>query len=742
MMEQLTGTIDRLFFSSPGFSAGLLEDDGGTYHKFGVKSLVNIGQYVQIVGEWGKYKGKPNFNGVGVIPDMPDDATGLARWLTIDKRFKGIGPVKGQILADAVESVEDFDRLIRTGDGIATLHERTRIPEEMLQIVRNEWIADEGMHSALVNLADLGIGPAKIRRIVDILGPEAYEIIKEDPYVLCDKVPGFAFTSSDEIATKLGTEPDSESRAFAAFKYILRQGADDGHTCMLVQDVIRESILLLTIPGYAPDWDTLDIRLAVAPDVHPRVIHDELYVQHYLYAEQENFLDEILTKYEDYFDEDADVDTEIVRGAGEAQEDGIMEAIRRKISVITGSAGTGKTWTVTRICEAAEFLGKRAILLAPTGKAAERLREVTGRGASTIHRLLWYDGVRFNLEKERMPDDAVFVVDEASMCNVSLVWELVSRINFATSSLVLVGDHHQLPPIGPGCPLQDVIQEGLATTTELTVIRRQAGELKENCTQLLDGHVARPSRSLLLDLKRDKLDPWYVVDDCADPLHVRDIILDMYRPELLADLGLALTDIKILTPMRKKSSGPLSLTRLNAKIQEVVHKRFYGDEIFVADDKIQEHSGPPVRVNDPVVFRRNIYSLGIMNGSTGIVTEIKEPRRGKGRRVIVNFGTDKEPMPIELEEDRKHLQYLEVAYATTIHQSQGSEFPVSVVVVHWSHMFMLHRQLFYTACTRAQRSCIILGDQKGINYAANHTKPSERQTWLALKELSWKQSKR
>jgi exodeoxyribonuclease V alpha subunit len=731
-LEQLEGRVERLFYQTGNFCTGLLRTAAEEPKKFSVKSYVDLNQEVKILGKWGTYRGRPSFEGIGLIPELPEDPEGLVKWLAVNKSFFGIGPSKAQLIVEAAGSVDEFDQLIRTNDGLLKLSILTNIKTEILLGIQTEWVTDHGMNAALIGLAKFGIGARVIKRIVQILGPDAYSKIEEDPYILSEAIPGYGFKKADAIARNhLDIPPDSGKRIHAAFLYVLRLGADDGHTCMLVDDIVRESFKILNTSGYDPGWSDLEERLTSLEDVVQREVDGELYIQHQVFAFQEDYLHRLFhdnkNKTLQY-----EVDLEkLTLGAVEAQSAGIEAAVRKPISVVTGSAGTGKTWTITRICEAAESLGKMAVLLAPTGKAADRMREVTGRAAGTIHSLLWFDGANFHAEPENLPQNAVYIVDEVSMCNVSLTWNLLSRINFNTSSLVLVGDHHQLPPIGPGCPLRDVIGKDLTKVTRLTTIHRQTGLLKRNCNLLLDGHVAQENTDLYDDIgtfyrQPGKFAPWYVVDLLNDPNDVLEVILDLFSPDLFANTGIEMGDLRILTPMRNKERGMLSLTMLNARIQEVVQRDFHGVDCYNRDEDIHKTGGPPAMVYDPVIYRKNDRGLGIWNGSTGTVLEVNH----KKDTIIADFGTEDHPHPVTLKEGKQ--QFLEVGYASSIHQSQGSEFPISVVVMHSSQIFMHHRHLLYTACTRSRETCILLGDQRGINYAARNVKPSDRQTWLSL----------
>jgi exodeoxyribonuclease V alpha subunit len=390
------------------------------------------------------------------------------------------------------------------------------------------------------------------------------------------------------------------------------------------------------------------------------------------------------------------------------QRSAILSALEHSITVMTGGAGVGKTFSVLALCRLYDKEGLRVILCAPTGKAAKRMEESTGRSASTIHRLLGYDGRDFRIEGPLNAD--LLVVDEASMCDVPLLWHLLRAVDLARTSVVLVGDHNQLPPVGPGNVLRDLITTRVVPVSMLT----EAGILKENCNALLSGRVAGTAA----EDGREKIRPWYRLAEFGDPEELEQFVYDLYGTRLQDHLGLDLVrDVQLLTPTRK---GLLGVAALNLGLQALIQKKLHGREL----PPVPANRRPPLYPGDKVIMRKNTYALDLMNGSVGQVTKV-DPKSGNVTAVF-------DGREVLLQRSEGHLNDLDLAYALTIHQTQGSEFPVAIVIIHKSHSFQHHRNMLYTGATRAKRSVILLGDHWGIRNCASKVQVNKRRTWLSL----------
>ncbi|MCL4553263.1 MAG: ATP-dependent RecD-like DNA helicase [Candidatus Marsarchaeota archaeon] len=334
---------------------------------------------------------------------------------------------------------------------------------------------------------------------------------------------------------------------------------------------------------------------------------------------------------------------------------------------------------------------------------------MVGIEAKTIHRLLGYDGVSFSDEKI---EAHVIIVDEVSMVDIPLAWHLFKAIDLSRTAVVLVGDHNQLPPVGPGNLLRDLIRSKVVPTVILDSIVRQAGELKENSIAILRGEVRKTSEE-----KVDGRRAWYVVDQFTDACRAQDFILELFDRALGERLGFdIIRDVQVLTPTHK---GPLGTQELNIRLQQIIQRKLWDRYVLPP----QPGKRPKLLLHDKVIQTRNNYTTGVMNGTVGIVTGIDDDGT-----ITIDF----DGMPISFEKGSPDLLNIQLAYALTIHKAQGSEFPCSIVVVHKSHSFMHHRNLLYTGVTRASESAIIVGDRWGIGHCAKVRQVEERKTFLSL----------
>jgi len=394
------------------------------------------------------------------------------------------------------------------------------------------------------------------------------------------------------------------------------------------------------------------------------------------------------------------------------QRDAVGNALRFSISLMTGGAGSGKTYAVSTIASIAERLELKIVLAAPTGKAAKRLEEVVGHEASTIHRLLGFNGNTYSRDALNPIEADILVVDEVSMVDIALAWRLFQAVDRTRTAVVLVGDHNQLPPVGPGNLLRDLVRSRAIPTTVLTRIIRQAGVLKENSAAILAGEV-RPTSDSLAGARR----PWYVIDKFTDREDVRRMLLLLFEEVLRERLGYDLIrEVQVLTPTHK---GPLGTVELNIELQRLLQQKLFGVDVATveAGHRVRPYPG------DKVIQTKNDYELGVMNGAMGVVVDAM-PDGG--------LSVDFDGRPVEIKGGSDALGNIQLAYATSIHKVQGSEFPCAVVIAHKSHSFMHHRNLLYTAVTRAKDSVILLGDRWGIDNCAAKRQVDRRNTFLSF----------
>ena len=386
-------------------------------------------------------------------------------------------------------------------------------------------------------------------------------------------------------------------------------------------------------------------------------------------------------------------------------------AINNRFYLITGPSGTGKTYVIDRLVEYFKHQELSVTLAAPTGKAAKRMEQMAKHPASTIHRLLGYNGQTFVRNSSCPINTDVLILDEVSMLDVNVCYHLFKTIDFTRTRLILAGDHNQLPPVGPGNILRDILKNDLIAHTVLDEIVRQAGALRKNSLSILEGKVVGLSKS------DEKSPDWAVVHSYDSPEEILNYLIHLFENVLWDKLGFHLiSGVQVLSPQYR---GVLGVQSLNIAIQEVVQRKLFNRHI----PPVPSGRRPRLYPGDKVIQTRNNYDLNIMNGHIGWVENFDE---STGKCVVDFDDVGK------LELGKEHLRDILLAHAVSIHRSQGSEFPCVVTIIHSSHRFMLHRNLFYTGVSRAQKKAIILGDAKGIRYCAKEQQLFKRRTFLSL----------
>jgi len=714
VQTSLRGIVEIVFYSGVTFSAGKLRTPDGDLATFAGKIFVRAGESVRLEGHWAKHpKYGRQFAAENLGYDLEMDADGLANFLANHPDVKGIGPAKARAIAD--EFGRSFDTVIRTSpERVAAI---ARIPIEAVLVLQRLWVANADFNAAMTYLSRFGLTHHQVTTLVDRFGSQVVPILQRDPYVLVREIRGFGFKRVDKIARKMGTPKDLPSRIRAGLAFCVAEALDDGHCWVEYEDLLDRANTLLVM-------DTLDCREVIEGHLEALIAEAQLvclpFAQlvvadpeiHRMEAELAEILREgghanphVVTNVERLLDAEA----------GELNPDqraAVRNAFCYSISLMTGGAGSGKTYAVSSITTIAERLELSVVLAAPTGKAAKRLEEVVGHEASTIHRLLGYNGRTYSRDALNPIEADILVIDEVSMVDIPLAWQLFQAIDRSRTAVILVGDHNQLPPVGPGNLLRDVVQSRAIPTTVLTHIIRQAGVLKENSTAVLDGEV-RPTTDVRLGARR----PWYVIDKFTDSLDVRRMLLLLFEEVLQERLGYdLLRDVQVLTPMHK---GPLGTVELNTELQRLLQLKLNG--VAVAD--IEPGRRPHLYAGDKVIQTKNDYELDVMNGAMGVVLEA-----GKDGSLAIDF----DGRAVQIEADSDAVNYIQLAYATSIHKVQGSEFPCAVVIAHKSHSFMHHRNLLYTAVTRAMESVVLLGDRWGIENCASKRQVDRRNTFLSF----------
>lgn len=710
----IRGTVETVFYSGPTFSAGRLRTSKGEDVKFAGRVFVRIGDAVRLEGRWVNHpKYGCQFEADCMGHDLEMDPEGLANFLANHPDVKGIGPAKARLIADRFG--REFDQAIRNRpEEIAAT---AKVPVETAMELQRIWIANSEFNTAMAYLAAFGLTHHQVTTLVGKFGSQVVSILEHDPYVLVREIVGFGFKRVDKIARKLGTPKDLPSRIRAGLHYCVLEALDNGDCWVEYEDVLDRANTLLVM-------DTLDSREVIENHLEALLTEGRLISHaferlvvadpeiHRMEAELAAVLRAGAASSPHSV---AEVDRLLDAEGGELnaeQRQAVRNALTYSLSLMTGGAGSGKTYAVSTIASIAERLERKVVLAAPTGKAAKRLEEVVGIEASTIHRLLGFNGHTYARDARNPVEADILVIDEVSMVDVPLAWRLFQAIDRSRTAVVLVGDHNQLPPVGPGNLLRDLVRSAAIPTAILTRIIRQAGVLKENSTAILAGEV-RPTSDVQVGARR----AWYVIDKFSDREDVRRMLLLLFDEVLSNRLGYDLIrDVQVLTPTHK---GPLGTAELNVVLQQLLQKRLYGLNVPPVDPNRR----PPLYAGDKVIQTKNDYELGVMNGAMGVVLEV----RSDGSLAI-----DFDGRPMEIDAGSDAIGNIHLAYATSIHKVQGSEFPCAVVIAHKSHSFMHHRNLLYTAVTRAKESVIILGDRWGIDNCANKRQVDRRNTSLSF----------
>lgn len=710
MPETIRGTIERTYHSSPGFSAGVLTAADGGAVRFAGKFCANDGDVVALVGHW-KHDAKygRQFVVESLSYELPETSEGLVNYLAKHPAFTGIGETTARRIVMYAASAANLDRIIR--QDVDELHRQLRVPRATLESLREAWIANSAENEVRAYLSGFGLSAHQVETLLEKFGNSIVGVLRSDPYQLIQHVRGYGFKKVDKIARAMGTPKDHPGRIEAGMRYVVSDEISNGHTWIGGANLVDKANELLLL-------DTLDSH-DVIRDAGMRLLAqgalvsdgDAVSTPHIRDAERE-----IQNKFAGYSSwrmfpaPPLRIRTDDLKPK---QIEAIQNACDHALTVISGGAGTGKTYTLARLAAAFRDAQLNIALCSPTGKAAKRIEEtLRAEGvdleAKTIHRLLKYDGTRFNRDSLSEPIAAdsendedvgepgydVVIVDEVSMVDVPLMAELLRRIDFARTRLILVGDHNQLPPVGPGNVLRDIIAHRLVPLVVLDEIVRQAGVLKANSSAILTGLVAPTAVS----------DPaWTVVDAFQDALpiqaYLRDLVLKKLPDRLSVD---PVRDVQIITPTHL---GALGTKAINQMMQHLLH----GDP------------GRKFAVGDKVIQTSNDYDLGIMNGTIGRVLEYEPGAEGGYWIDFDGVGTR------QIKGDAIHD--VQLAYALTAHKAQGSEFPCAVVLCHRSHFFA-DRNWLYTAVTRAAKYCVLIGDQWGLRNAARKNQVIHRRTFL------------
>lgn len=629
---------------------------------------------------------------------MPATAYGIEKYLG-SGLVKGIGPkfaklIVGHFGTDTIEVIEtDIERL----------YEVPGISKKRVEKIRESWEKQKDIKNVMLFLKGFGVSTAYAAKIYRQYGKESIDNVKENPYRLADDIWGIGFKTADGIARKMGYEMNDERRLRSGLIYTLNQLADEGHCYAEEEQLIATAKQLL-------EADEECIRTAMTHAIETEDLMLDgtaIYLPPFYYAEcgTANRLNTLVHTKEagSIFTARFDL-AKLQRETGieydEVQVEAIRQAIASKVMVLTGGPGTGKTTTTKAIIAALQSAGMRILLAAPTGRAAKRMSEATGMEAKTIHRLLEYnpqDGYKRN-DENPLEGDAL-IVDECSMIDIILMNNLTKALP-TTMRLVLVGDIDQLPSVGAGNVLRDIIDSGVIPVVRLTRIFRQA----QSSRIVMSAHAI--NRGCFPDISNGQHTDFFFMKQ-EEPEKVAETIVSLVRDRLPKAYRQPNANIQVLTPMQR---GVVGAANLNVALQQALN---HNTAALV-------RGGYTFKEGDRVMQLRNNYDKDVYNGDLGYVRSVDMEER----TLTVDFDGQM------VEYEASELDELTLAYATTIHKSQGSEYPIVVMPVLMTHYVMLQRNLIYTGITRAKKICVLVGQTKALAYAIHNMKVLKRNTRL------------
>ncbi|MCL2538769.1 MAG: ATP-dependent RecD-like DNA helicase [Oscillospiraceae bacterium] len=707
-MDNLRGVVERVTYvnEEKGYSVikAACKGYAGLVTLVGNMASVSVGAVVTVSGEWtlnSKYGRQ--FNVSSWEESVPASIYGIEKYLG-SGLIKGVGPKFAKLIVkrfkeqtiDVIEA--EPERLI----------EVPGIGNKRVEMIKEAWAEQKEIKNVMLFLQDHGVSTAFGYRIFREYGDESIRMVKENPYQLADDVWGIGFRTADRIASSLGIEKESYARCRAGLKYMLNLQATDGHCFVQFEELVKKSSEMLEIEASKISM-TLDHLIKEGELI--REPPDHIYLQPFFFAENgvarrikailNTFNLNVVNGFDDLL-ELLKKETSITYAQEQAE--AIKQAVTSKFCVITGGPGTGKTTTTKAIIRLYSLSGKTVLLAAPTGRAAKRLSEASGMGAKTIHRLLESKPPNsFGKNADNPLHGDVLIVDECSMIDILLMYNLLKAIP-DTMSVVLVGDADQLPAIGAGNVLRDIIDSGAVPVVRLTQIFRQA----RGSRIVTNAHLINSGK--MPDLVGGKQGDFFFMSmKTDDKAELADRIIELCSKRLPKYYGVdPVTDIQVLTPMRR---GEIGADNLNALLQRALNPNTAAVRRGAAE----------YRVGDKVMQLKNNYEKDIYNGDIGVVNAV-DP---ESRSLSVNFdGSYVAYNALELDE-------LVLSYAITIHKSQGGEFPIVVMPFCMSHYIMLRRNLLYTAVTRAKSTVVIVGEEQAIAVAVRNSGADERNTALA-----------
>lgn len=628
---------------------------------------------------------------------MPATVYGIEKYLG-SGLVKGIGPKFAHLIVErfGTETIDIIE------EDIERLYEVPGIGKKRVEKIRESWEKQKDIKNVMLFLQQYGVSTAYAAKIYRKYGKESIDQVKENPYRLADDIWGIGFKTADGIAGKMGYGKNDLRRCRSGIQYTLNELADEGHVYAVEEQLIEAAGKLL-------EADREPIVQAMAGMIASEDLireQEAIYLPPFYHSERgtaRRLLALMTSRSSALFEGNIDIQAiEKATGVGydDVQVAAIRQAVRSRVMVLTGGPGTGKTTTTQGIIAAYRAAGLRVLLAAPTGRASKRMSEATGMEAKTIHRLLEFnpqDGYKRNDDNPLEGD--VLIVDECSMIDIILMYNLMKAIP-VQMRLILVGDIDQLPSVGAGNVLRDIIDSGQVPVIRLTRIFRQA----QSSRIVMSAHAINQGRYPDTSNGKDT-DFFFIRKD--DPEQVAEEIVKLVKHRLPKAYNQPLSNIQVLTPMQRSVVGA---GNLNMLLQQALNTSTLGIS----------RGGINYKLGDRVMQIRNNYDKNVFNGDIGIIEKVNM----EDRTLCIRFDGSL------VEYEASELDEVTLAYATTIHKSQGSEYPIVVIPVLMTHFVMLQRNLIYTGITRAKKICVLIGQPKALAYAIRNLTVNKRNTKL------------
>ncbi|NMM61530.1 ATP-dependent RecD-like DNA helicase [Clostridium sp. P21] len=728
-MQQIQGVVENIVFQNEenGYVVAKIKEKSENVTVVGCIPYIIEGQNLKLIGEWVLHpQFGQQFKVSGCEEVIPSSVVGIERYLS-SGIISGIGPVT------AKKIVEKFGEqtLDILDNHIERLKEIEGIGAKKIALIDDSYSKQNEVRNIMVFLQTYGVTPNQCVKIHKRFGSNSIKVVKENPYVLTEEISGIGFKTADRIARSLGIETNSPFRIQSGIKYIINQFCGLGNTYMPLDKLIKEGIDILGVSKKEIEENIYDS--SVSGKLKLDKFQDEFcaFTLSYYYCELGVTKKIVTLAASNYDDIKINVDEEIACFENDncikfaaSQKEAIKGAVENGVEIITGGPGTGKTTIINCITEIFEKFKLRVFMAAPTGRAAKRMTESTGREAKTIHRLLEMgvgeddSNVLFSRgENSPLECDAI-ILDEASMIDIMLMNNLLKAVSMGTR-IIIVGDVDQLPSVGPGNVLSDLIESKCIKVVRLKEIFRQS---KESMI-VVNAHKINNGEMPLINQKNK--DFYFIKCEGLNEITNTLISLIDNRLPRFNKKWDKMKHIQILSPMRK---GVLGVSNLNKKLQDILNPR---DE----NKKEKEFKDIVFRVGDKIMQTKNNYSLnwarisgegenegtGIFNGDVGFIQDIDEDKD----TVTIIFDNEKKVIY-----DNMYLDEIDLAYAITIHKSQGSEFPVVIMPVFMGAPLLMNRNLLYTAITRAKQLVVLVGDLKAVKFMIDNNRSFERYSLL------------